>query len=177
MTVIVKITLNQKGNRLCYSPLIDRWVCMVLLLVCTNGLCCFLSFWSVFVEFHCCHYQLTPFYFINLFFVFYYLTIVITNVMLYSINSDVAVVRRPDHANYCFVYNSLMYSFFFSFCLFYSSFSDFTNSFIPLVFYSFFFSVSMDWRWVSHYFFGQLPSCLLSLIVKQIILLLDPVEI
>jgi len=39
----------------------------------------------------------------------------IANMMLYSINSDAAVVRRPYPANYCYIYNSHI---FFSFSLF-----------------------------------------------------------
>ena len=57
-------------------------------------LCRFLSFWSGFVDFHCCHYRLTSFYLITSFFVSY-LIMGIPYMMLYSINSDVAVVQRP----------------------------------------------------------------------------------
>ena len=38
-------------------------------------------------------------------------------------------------------------------------------------YYSFFFSFSTDWRWVSRCFCGQLPSCLLSLIVEYMFIL------
>jgi len=91
-------------------------------------LCGSLSFWSVFVDFHCCHCRLTSFYSITSFFVSYYLTIVIPNMMLYSINSDAAVVRRPPLANYCFVY-TLSFSFLFLFMLFLLFFYKFLYSF------------------------------------------------
>ena len=49
----------------------------------------------------------------------------ITNMMLYSISSDPAVVQRPYPANYYFVYNSLTSSFLFLFILFLVSFYSF----------------------------------------------------
>jgi len=89
----------------------------------------------------------------------------IPNMMLYFINFDAAVVWRPSPTNCCFVYNLS--------CLLFFSLSDYAIPpfllQIPLFlrfYYSFFFSFSTDWRWVSRCFCGQLPSCLLSLIVE-----------
>ena len=132
-------------------------------------LCGFLSFWSVFVEFYCCHYQLASFYLITSFFAIYYLTMIIPNMMLCSINSDAAVVRRPSPANNCFVYTLLSF--------FVSSFVDVISPFLLQIllflqfYYSFFFSLSTDWCWVFCCFCGQLPSCLLSLTVEYIFIL------
>ena len=124
-SIVITLILNQKRNPPWYYTLVDCWVRMVLLPV---------SIWMIvwlsvilkrFVDFHCCHCRLTSFYFITSFFVSYYLTMGITNMMLYSINSDAAVVRRPYPANYCFVYNSLTSSFLFLFILFVDFFYSF----------------------------------------------------
>ena len=85
------IIFNQKGIRLWYSSLIDCWVRMVLLLVSTFRS----DFVLTLIDFHCCHCRLTSFYFITSFCVSYNLTMGIPNMMLYSINSDVADVRLP----------------------------------------------------------------------------------
>jgi len=92
-------------------------------------LCGFLSFQSVFVDFHCCHCILFC-YFILCFLLFHngYLQYDAT---VYSINSGAAVERRPYPANYCFVYNSLTSSFLFLFLfiLFLLFFYEFFYSF------------------------------------------------
>jgi len=131
-------------------------------------LCGFLSFQSVFVSFHCYHYHLTSFYFITSFFVSYYLTMGIANMMLYSINSDAAVVRRPYPANYCYIYNSHI---FFSFSLFVYVIPPFLLRILLFLRLYYFFFFSTKWRWVSRCFCGQLLSCLLSLIIEYIFIL------
>ena len=131
--VIVKKISNKKGKQLWYQQSSDWLLGMYGVVSCIyEWLFGFLSFQSVFVDFHWCHSQLASFSFITSFFVSYYLTTVIPNMMLYSINSDTVVVQRPYPANYCYIYTLLCLLFFFSFCLCYSSFS-YTNSFIHLV--------------------------------------------
>jgi len=136
---------------------------MVLLLVSMNDYAAFYHFEAFLLDFYCCLCRLTSFYFITLFFVSDYLIMGINNMMIYSNNSDVAVVRRPYSANYCFVYRSLTSSFLFLFILF-------------LLFFYFVSSVLLILLLL--FWYRQLTSCLLSLTVEYIFILLpDPVEI
>ena len=141
---------------------------MVLPLVYKKWLRDFLSFWIVFIEFYCCNCRLTSFYCIPSFFVSYYLTMVIPNIMLYSINFDASIAWRPFPTNYCCIYTlTSSFLFLFLFMLFLSFFNKLLYSFDFII--PFFFST--DWCWVSRCFCGQLPSCFLSLTVEYILIL------
>ena len=88
---------------------------MVLLLVSTNDCVTFCHTEAFLLNFIAVT-AVDVIFFITSFFVSYYLIMVIPNMMLYSINSDAAVVRRPPPANYCFVYTLSRLLFFFSLC-------------------------------------------------------------
>ena len=133
-------------------------------------LCDFLSYRSVFVEFHCCHCRWRHFILLlhSLFliiwpwlFPIWCYTLLILTWLMYD-----CLILLSYSANYCFVCNSL--TLLFSFCLLYFSFSlRYFFGFINPSSFSF----DTDWSWVSRCVCCQLPSCLLQLIVEYIFIL------
>jgi len=128
-------------------------------------LCGFLSYQSVFVEFHCCHCRWRHFILLlhSLFLIIWpwlfpiwcYSLLIPTRLLYGGLVLLIIVLFTLSHV-------------FFSFSLFDYVILPFLLQILLFLcfYYSFFFSFSTDWRWVSRCFCGQLPSCLLSLIVE-----------